>query len=92
MSDFCYACVTFGGVSECRGTRTDGVLPKEARPNEVRQWLGSKGPRTAPLAWVYFQRQPQSTCSCTRALWVPESSLAGFVWVGFWGLGGPWGL
>ena len=24
--------------------------------------------------------------------WVPEGSLAGFVWVGFWGLGGPWGL
>ncbi len=24
--------------------------------------------------------------------WVPEGSLAGFFWVGFWGLGGPWGL
>ncbi len=24
--------------------------------------------------------------------WVPEGSLAGFLWVGFWGLGGPWGL
>ncbi len=28
-----------------------------------------------------------------RALnWVPEGSLAGIFWVGFWGLGGPWGL
>ena len=24
--------------------------------------------------------------------WVPEGSLAGICWVGFWGLGGPWGL
>ena len=24
--------------------------------------------------------------------WVPEGSLAGVFWVGFWGLGGPWGL
>ncbi len=24
--------------------------------------------------------------------WVPEGSLAGFFWVGFLGLGGPWGL
>ncbi len=23
---------------------------------------------------------------------VPEGSLAGICWVGFWGLGGPWGL
>ncbi len=22
--------------------------------------------------------------------WVPEGSLAGILWVGFWGLGGPW--
>jgi hypothetical protein len=24
--------------------------------------------------------------------WVPEGSLVGFVWVGFWGLGGFWGV
>ncbi len=24
--------------------------------------------------------------------WVLEGSLAGFVWAGFWGLGGSWGL
>ncbi len=24
--------------------------------------------------------------------WVPEGSLAGILWVGFWGLGGPWGV
>ncbi len=24
--------------------------------------------------------------------WVPEGSLAGNLWVGFWGLGGPWEL
>ena len=24
--------------------------------------------------------------------WVPEGSLAGILWVGLWGLGGPWGL
>ena len=24
--------------------------------------------------------------------WVPEGSLAGILWVGFWSLGGPWGL
>ncbi len=24
--------------------------------------------------------------------WVPEGSLAGILWVGFWGLGGPLGL
>ncbi len=25
-------------------------------------------------------------------VWIPEGSLAGFLWVGFWGLGGPWEL
>jgi hypothetical protein len=27
-----------------------------------------------------------------RFFWVPDGSLAGICWVGFWGLGGPWGL
>jgi hypothetical protein len=30
--------------------------------------------------------------SQSKANWVPEGSLAGILWVGFGGLGGPWGL
>ncbi len=66
-----------------------------------RRFLGSKRPlhssnpisagggRSPPAALVAFEER-SGRFDATN--WVPEGSLAGFLWVGFWGLGGPWGL
>ena len=76
-------------------------LPFKQRLTSVR-W----GPRYAggPVVWGRALpetrgRVPGTILGCSAhlvsgsaACWVPEGSLAGMFWVGFWGLGGPWGL
>ncbi len=52
---------------------------------------GPASPTRGPDALLSNLKNPEFLDRDNK-FWVPEGSLAGFVWVGFWGLGGPWGL
>ena len=51
----------------------------------------NRGSIGADIRLIYNRGSIGGSIGLTRA-WVPEGNLAGICWVGFWGLGGPWGL